>query len=78
MTCMTLKTAWLSLTNQVWTHITKVWGLGNNINAWSPVYILEKESIYDQYGQESLALLFYLLLKILLVEVLEILKVIGT
>jgi hypothetical protein len=38
----------------------------------------EKESIYDQYGQESLALLFYLLLKILLVEVLEILKVIGT
>jgi hypothetical protein len=56
-TCMTLMTAWLSITNQVWTHIPKVWGLGNNINACKQVCILEKESTYDQCGQGSLALL---------------------
>jgi hypothetical protein len=50
-------TAWLSITNQVWTQIPKVWGLGNNINAYKLVYILEKESIYDQHGQGSLDLL---------------------
>jgi hypothetical protein len=42
-TCMTLMIAWLSITNQVW-------DLGNNINACKAVYILERESIYDQYG----------------------------
>jgi hypothetical protein len=40
---------------------------------------LERESTYDQYGQESLALLSHLLLlKVLNVELLEVLKVIGT
>jgi hypothetical protein len=38
-TCTTLMTAWLSITNQVWTHIPKVWGLGNNINACMPIGI---------------------------------------
>jgi hypothetical protein len=77
-TCMTLKIAWLSITNQVWTQISKVWGIGNNINACMPVCILEKESIYDQYGQGPPALLSRLLLKILLVELLEVLKVVST
>jgi hypothetical protein len=43
-----------------------------------PVCILEKESIYDQYGQGPPALLSRLLLKILLVELLEVLKVVST
>jgi hypothetical protein len=43
-----------------------------------PVCILQRESIYDQYGQGSLALLScLLLLKVLDVELLEILKVVG-
>jgi hypothetical protein len=44
-TCMTLMTTWLSITNQVWTHIPKVWGLGNSIKACKPLSILERESI---------------------------------
>jgi hypothetical protein len=56
-TCMTLMTAWLSITNQVWTHIPKAWGLGNSLKACKLVCILERESIYDKYGQGSLALL---------------------
>jgi hypothetical protein len=42
-TCMTLITAWLSITNQVWAHIPKVWGLGKSIKACGPVYTLEGE-----------------------------------
>jgi hypothetical protein len=39
---------------------------------------LERESTYDQYVQWSLALLFcWLLLKLLLVELLQVLEVIG-
>jgi hypothetical protein len=41
------------------------------------MYKLERESTYDQYGDGSLALLSLLLLKVLLVELLEALKVIG-
>jgi hypothetical protein len=70
-------TAWLSITNQVWTQIPNLWGLGNNIKTWMPIYDLERESTYDQYGPESLALLSRLLLKILLVKLLKVLKVIG-
>jgi hypothetical protein len=33
-------------TNQVWTQIPKVWGLGNNINACRPVCILEREKAH--------------------------------
>jgi hypothetical protein len=44
-TCMTLETAWLSITNQVWNHIPKISGLGNSINACMPMCILERESI---------------------------------
>jgi hypothetical protein len=40
--------------------------------------ILERESTYDQYGQGSLALLNHLLLlKLLNIELLEILEVFG-
>jgi hypothetical protein len=56
-TCMTLNTAWLSITNQEWTQILKVYGLGNYIKACRPMYELERESTWDQYGQGSLALL---------------------
>jgi hypothetical protein len=42
-TCMTLMTAWLSITNQVWTHISKIRGLGNSIKACRSAYILERE-----------------------------------
>jgi hypothetical protein len=42
------------------------------------VCILERESISDQYGQGSLALLSHLLLlKVLNVKLLKILKVVG-
>jgi hypothetical protein len=41
------------------------------------IYELEKESIYDQYGQRSLALLSHWLLKVLLVELLEVHEVVG-
>jgi hypothetical protein len=44
-TCTTIMTTWLSITNQVWTHIPKVWDLGNSIKACMPVYILEREGI---------------------------------
>jgi hypothetical protein len=44
-TCMTLMTAWLSITNQVWTHIPKVWCLDNSVKACRLVCILERESI---------------------------------
>jgi hypothetical protein len=44
-TCTTLTTAWLSIMNQVWTQIPKVWGLGNNINVCRLVCILEKEMV---------------------------------
>jgi hypothetical protein len=54
-TCMTLMTTLLSITNKVWTQIHKVWGISNNIKACMLVCILEKESIYDQYGQGTLA-----------------------
>jgi hypothetical protein len=75
---MTLMTTWLSITNQVWTQISKVRGIGNNINACRPICELEKESTYDQYGQVLIALLSHLLLrKVLKVELLNILKVFG-
>jgi hypothetical protein len=74
---MTLKTTWLSITNQEWTQILIVWGLGNNIKACMSICDLERESTYDQYGQGSLALLSrLLLLKVLNIELLEVLEVI--
>jgi hypothetical protein len=77
-TCTTLMTTWLSITNQVWTHIPKVWGLGNSSKACMPVCILERESIHDQYVQGSLILLSHLLLlKVLYVELLKILEIVG-
>jgi hypothetical protein len=45
-TSMTLMTAWLSNTNQVWTQILKVWGLGNNIKACIPICELEREKAH--------------------------------
>jgi hypothetical protein len=36
-------TAWLSITNQVWTHIPKVWDLGNNIKACMPICELKRK-----------------------------------
>jgi hypothetical protein len=42
-----------------------------------PVCELERESTWNQYGQGSLALLSRLLLKVLLVELLEVLEVVG-
>jgi hypothetical protein len=53
----------------------KVWGLGNNIKVCRLICELEREITKDQFGQGSLALLSHLLLKILLVELLEVLKV---
>jgi hypothetical protein len=44
-TCTTLMIVSLNKTNQVWTHIPKVWGLGKNIKTCRPVCILERESI---------------------------------
>jgi hypothetical protein len=41
------------------------------------MYVLARESIWDQYGQGSLVLLSCLLLKVLVVELLEILKIVG-
>jgi hypothetical protein len=76
-TCTTLMTVWLSITNQEWTHIPKVWSLCNNIKTYMPICELERESTYDQNGQGLLALLSHLLLKVLLVELLEVLKVVG-
>jgi hypothetical protein len=52
-----LMSAWLSITNQIWPQILKIWGLGNSIKACMPVCILERENIYDQYGQGSLVFL---------------------
>jgi hypothetical protein len=43
-TCTTLMMAWLSITNQEWTHIPKVWGLGNNTKTCRPICELERES----------------------------------
>jgi hypothetical protein len=37
-TCTTLNIAWLTITNQVWTQILRVYGLGNPINACRAVY----------------------------------------
>jgi hypothetical protein len=70
-------TTWLNITNQVWTHIPKVWDLGNNIKLCRPICDIERESTYDQYDQGSLAFLSRLLLKILLVELLKVLKVVD-
>jgi hypothetical protein len=53
----------------------KVWGLGNNIKVCRLICELEREITKDQFGQGSLTLLSHLLLKILLVELLEVLKV---
>jgi hypothetical protein len=44
-TCTILMTAWLSITNQVRTHIPKIWSLGNSIKACWLVCILERECI---------------------------------
>jgi hypothetical protein len=41
------------------------------------MYELERESTYDQYCQGSLALLSHLLLKVMLVELLEVAEVIS-
>jgi hypothetical protein len=57
-TCTTLMIAWLSIANQVWTHIPKVWGLGNSIKACRPVCILERKHIGSIWSRVScLALL---------------------
>jgi hypothetical protein len=53
----------------------KAWGLGNNIKVCRLICELEREITKDQFGQGSLPLLSHLLLKILLVELLEVLKV---
>jgi hypothetical protein len=43
-----------------------------------PIYELEGESTHDQYGQGSLSLLSHLLLlKVLNIELLEVLEVVG-
>jgi hypothetical protein len=44
-TCTTLMSVWLCITNQVWTHILKVWCLVNSLKACRPMCILERESI---------------------------------
>jgi hypothetical protein len=76
-TSTSLKTAWLRITNQVWTQFL-IMRFRYSIKACNPICILEKESTKVQYDQWSLALLScWLLLKILEVELLKILKVFG-
>jgi hypothetical protein len=70
-TCTTLKTAWLSISNQN----TR---LRYSIKACMTMCILERDSILEQNGQGSLALLsHWLLLKVLEVMFLKIPKVVG-
>jgi hypothetical protein len=78
-TCTTLMTTWLSITNQVWTHIPKVWDLCNNINACRSICILEKEreNIGSIWSMVTCLPSHLLLLKVFFFKILKITKALS-